>query len=73
MDYLPARYVDDLRRQLPNARFGACEPVFDQTRMYKTPAERDVMEMAFRGTEVALKETFLATRPGVVTVLLRQS
>lgn len=64
MEYLPAGYLHQLQQLLPNARFGACEPVFDETRMYKTPGEREVMAEAFRGTEKALKETFLATKPG---------
>lgn len=64
MEYLAAGYLEQLRRRLPNATFGACEPIFDRTRMYKTPREREVLAEAFRGTERALKETFLATRPG---------
>ena len=64
MEYLAAGYLDALRAHLPNARFSACEPLFDQVRMYKTPAEREVMAAAFRGTERALKETFESTRPG---------
>ncbi|MEM7408211.1 MAG: aminopeptidase P family N-terminal domain-containing protein, partial [Pseudomonadota bacterium] len=64
MEYLAAGYVEQLRGRLPNARFGACEPIFDQTRMFKTPREREVLAEAFRGTEKALKEAFLATRPG---------
>ena len=64
MDYLAAGYLDRLRELLPNARFGACEPVFDRTRMHKTPRERELLAEAFRGTERALKETFEATRPG---------
>jgi Xaa-Pro aminopeptidase len=64
MEYLAAGYVDQLRQRLPNATFQACETVFDQTRMYKTPREREVMAEAFRGTERALKEAFEATRAG---------
>lgn len=64
MEYLASGYLDQLQRQLPNARFGACEPIFDHTRMYKTAREREVMSEAFRGTERALKEAFEATRPG---------
>lgn len=64
MEYLAASYLEKLRKLLPNARFGACETVFDQARMFKTPRERDVMANAFRGTEKALKETFEATQPG---------
>jgi len=64
MEYLAASYVAQLQSLLPNARFGACESIFDRTRMYKTARERDVMASAFRGTEKALKETFESTRPG---------
>lgn len=64
MEYLAASYLARLRSLLPNARFGACESIFDNTRMYKTPREREVMTNAFRGTEKALKETFESTRPG---------
>jgi len=64
MEYLAAGYLNQLQSLLPNARFGACESVFDHARMYKTPREREVMAEAFRGTEKALKETFEATRPG---------
>lgn len=64
MDYLAASYVAQLQRLLPDARFERCESIFDHTRMYKTPREREVMANAFRGTEKALKETFEATRPG---------
>jgi Xaa-Pro dipeptidase len=64
MEYLAAGYLQQLQSALPNARFGACESIFDRTRMYKTPRERDVIANAFRGTERALKETFQATKPG---------
>ncbi len=64
MEYLAGGYLAKLQQLLPDARFGACEPLFDQTRMYKTAREREVMTAAFRGTEKALKETFETTRPG---------
>lgn len=64
MDYLGASYLQRLAGLLPAARFGACEPLFDRVRMYKTPREREVLAGAFRGTERALKEAFEATRPG---------
>lgn len=64
MDYFGASYFEALKARLPNARFGPCEAVFERARMYKTAAEREVMAEAFRGTEKALKDTFLATRPG---------
>ncbi len=63
-DYLPAAGFERLRQRLPNARFGPCDPIFTRARMTKTPRERDLLANAFRGTERALKETFLATRPG---------
>ena len=64
MEYLAAGHLASLQKHLPNARFGACESLFDTTRMYKTAREREVLSAAFRGTEQALKETFEATRPG---------
>ena len=64
MEYIAADYLEKLKARLPNARFGACEPIFDRIRMVKTPAEREILAGAFRGTERALKETFEATRPG---------
>ena len=64
LDYLATSYFHQLKTLLPNARFGACESLFDQVRMYKTPREREIMTAAFRGTEKALKDTFLATRVG---------
>ena len=64
MEYLAASYLAQLQRLLPNARFGACESIFDHARMYKTPREREMLAKAFRGTEKALQETFESTRPG---------
>jgi len=64
MEYLGAGYFLQLQKLLPHGRFSPCEALFDQVRMYKTPAEREVMAEAFRGTEKALQETFEATRPG---------
>lgn len=64
MDYLGASYFHQLQTLLPNARFGACEALFDRVRMYKTDAERTLMAEGFRGTERALLETFQATRVG---------
>ncbi|MGI9335385.1 MAG: M24 family metallopeptidase [Gammaproteobacteria bacterium] len=64
MDYLAAGCLAHLQAALPNARFGACEPIFDRTRMHKTERERKVLADAFRGTERALKDAFEGTRPG---------
>ena len=64
MDYLAAGYLEHLRERLPGARFAACESLFSDVRMYKTPRERALLADAFRGTERALKEAFEATRPG---------
>ena len=63
LDYLPAIYFERLRALLPNARFGRSEPIFDRARVIKTPRERERLAAGFRGTERALKEAFLATRP----------
>ena len=64
LDYLGASYFQRLTGLFPNARFAGCETLFDHVRMYKTAREREIMAQAFRGTEKALKDTFLATRPG---------
>ncbi len=64
MEYLAAGYLAQLKERLPNARFGACDALLERARMVKTPAEREILAGAFRGTERALKETFEATRLG---------
>ena len=64
MEYLAAGYFARLQQQLPNARFGACEPIFERCRMYKTQREREILADAFRGTERALQEAFQATQLG---------
>lgn len=64
LEYLGAQYFNELSKRLPHVSWGACEPIFNETRMYKTPAERETLAAAFRGTEKALKDTYLSTRPG---------
>lgn len=64
MEYLASGYLRQLQSLLPNASFGACEPIFDHARMFKTKRERTVLADAFRGTERALQETFQSAVPG---------
>ena len=64
MEYLASGYLRQLQSLLPNASFGACEPIFDHARMFKTKRERKVLADAFRGTERALQETFQSAVPG---------
>ena len=50
MEYLGARYHAELERSLPNLSIDACDDLFAQVRMIKTPREREILTTAFRGT-----------------------
>jgi Xaa-Pro aminopeptidase len=63
-DYVPVRDADELRTLLPGVRWEAAGPLFDRTRMIKTPREVDVMRRVSRLTDRAIGEAFASVRAG---------
>lgn len=64
MKYLSAHYWEELQTLLPEATFAACDELFENARMIKTPQEIELMGRAARSTERALLATFATTRVG---------
>jgi Xaa-Pro aminopeptidase len=64
MEHLPGKYVRDLQALLPDIRIEACDDLFRQVRMFKTPREIEILTAGFRGTERAMLATFATVAVG---------
>jgi len=62
--YLPAYHADQLRLQLPDAKFVGCDYVMDEIRMVKTPAEIELLRFTSVQTEKAIANAYELARPG---------
>jgi Xaa-Pro dipeptidase len=63
-DYVPARDMEALSALLPDARWEACQVIFNRLRMVKTPRELDLMRRLARITDRSIKEALEAVKPG---------
>lgn len=64
LDYLAARYTDQLHQALPKLTLESCDDLFRRVRMYKTPREREILTEGFRGTEKAMLATYATVTVG---------
>jgi Xaa-Pro dipeptidase len=64
LKYLTATYYTELLSKAPKARFSACEDLFYQARMIKTPAEIEILKKAGLATEKALLATYATIAEG---------
>lgn len=64
MEHLPCKYLLALQARLPRLRLEACDGLFRQVRMLKTPRELALLTRGFRGTERAMLATFASTSVG---------
>ncbi|MYD93690.1 MAG: aminopeptidase P family protein [Chloroflexi bacterium] len=55
---LPAGYVNQLRKRIPDATLVDCGDLMDRARMIKTPEEVDALAAAGRATERAIRAAF---------------
>ena len=62
--YLMAAFYEELKAELPNARFVSGDQALETARAIKTPAQIDRIAHANRMTELALAKTFAECRPG---------
>ena len=63
-DYLPAQDMEHLSQLLPNVRWEAAHPIFNELRLIKTPREHDLMRRLARITDGAIKEALESVHPG---------
>jgi Xaa-Pro aminopeptidase len=64
LEYMPAAYVEELKRLLPRARIVACDDLLRRRRMIKTRAEIEILRHAAVATQRAIERTFAAAREG---------
>jgi Xaa-Pro dipeptidase len=64
LEFMPAAYVADLSRLLPNLTIGACDDVFRRVRMVKTAREIEILSAGARATERAILATFATAHAG---------
>ncbi len=64
MEYLAARYHQELMAQLPGLHTDACEELFARVRMFKTDREIALLRHAFRSTEKALLSVYSTVQEG---------
>ncbi len=64
MEYLAAKYYQELLRELPQARFEAADLMMEKVRAIKTPTEQQLLGRAARMTEKAIANAFAAARVG---------
>ena len=62
--YLASKYHDELRRQCPQLKTSAAEPLLARVRMFKTPREKAQILHAFHATEKAFLSAFSKIRVG---------
>lgn len=63
-DFLPALYRDELARIVPEAVISNGSPVLNEARIYKMPAEVEIMRRAAYFTDKAIRSGFTWARPG---------
>lgn len=64
MEFLAAKYSNQLKDALPNLKIEPCESLFRRVRMFKTERERDILTTGFRGTEKAMLATYATVTIG---------
>ncbi len=64
MDYIVARFYDELKRELPQMELVDVSRLFLLMRMVKTPREIEILSHAAYATERAMTEGFFAARMG---------
>jgi Xaa-Pro aminopeptidase len=64
LEHLPGKYLRELQSLLPDLRIEACDDVFKQVRMFKTPREIAIITGGFQGTERAIHATFSTVTVG---------
>lgn len=64
LEFMPAAYVAELARLLPNLTIGACDDLLRRVRMVKSPRELEILSTAAKGTERAILATFATARVG---------
>src|SRR5690606_38838334 len=63
-DYLPARDLDALRRQLPEVTFVPAEELFNRARMIKTPREMELLHRLSRISDSSIADALAAVAAG---------
>ena len=63
-EYLAGRYVDRMRAALPGATITECDDLLARVRMFKTPAEVELLRGAYNGTANALLAAWSNVREG---------
>lgn len=64
MDYIVARYYDELKRELPDIELVDVSDTYRKLRMIKTPKEIEILAYAARSTEEAITRAFWEAKPG---------
>jgi Xaa-Pro aminopeptidase len=62
--HLTAAHFEELRKELPQARFESCDRFLDRVRMVKSPTEVQQLGKAAQVTDQAIWDAFLGARPG---------
>lgn len=62
--HFPALRYEELKESMPSAKFVACESLFNEARMIKTPAEIQHLQQASITTLKAIQAGFLLAKPG---------
>jgi Xaa-Pro aminopeptidase len=64
LEYLPGKYVEELKAAFPRMTLQSCDDLFRHVRMFKTPRERELIAQGFRGTEKAMLATYATVKVG---------
>lgn len=64
MDYIVAKYYNELKRELPNVELVDVSSLYKELRMVKTTQEINILSYAARSTEEAITKAFWESQPG---------